>query len=268
MVKPKKVIIIARFFQASGLSSFLFFILKWWHGGRFIRIVNYHGTEADYRESFESQLVYYKKYYQPMSLQDVERVFDRGGWNYSKPGIILTFDDGLKSNYDVAVPLLEKHGFTGMFFISSGLIREDRNLGRYMSWDELKNLSVNHVVGCHTHTHMRLKKGIDDVTLEKEIYQSKKLIESHLGESIDSFCWVGGEKWSYSSLAALKIREAGYKYSFMTNCYPVTCRSSRLQLQRTNIEANWPLFLVNFYLCGLVDLVYTKKRRYVNTITS
>lgn len=239
-----------------------------WHGKKFIRIVNYHGTDAENKENFESQLIYYKKNYQPMSLKDIDSVLMWGGWNHSKPGIMLTFDDGLKSNYDIAIPLLEKHGFTGTFFISSGLIREGGNLGRYMCWDELKNLSVNHVVGCHTHTHMRLKEGTDEGTLEKEIFKSKKLIEMHLGEPVDSFCWVGGERWSYGSLAALKIREAGYKYSFMTNCCPITRASNRLQLQRTNIEASWPLFLVDFYLCGLVDIIYLKKRHYVNAITS
>lgn len=79
MVKPKKVIIIARFLHVLGLSSFLFFLLKWWHGKRFIRIVNYHGTDAENKENFESQLIYYKKNYQPMSLKDIDSVLMGGG---------------------------------------------------------------------------------------------------------------------------------------------------------------------------------------------
>ena len=42
---------------------------------------------------------------------------------------------------------------------------------------------------------------------------------------------------------------------------------NRFQLQRTNIEADWPLSLVKFYLSGIMDIIYTGKRNRVNRIT-
>ena len=52
--------------------------------------------------------------------------------------IVLTFDDGKKSNATFAAPLLSRHGFGATFFITEGLEFSDKS--RYMAWDEIKGL--------------------------------------------------------------------------------------------------------------------------------
>lgn len=81
---------------------------------------------------------------------------------------------------------------------------------------------------------------------------------------MDSFCWVGGEERSYSAAAARLIRKCGYRYAFMTNSSLVRPGTSPLQIQRTNIEASWPLEIVEFQLSGIVDLLYHRRKLRVN----
>ncbi len=40
-----------------------------------------------------------------------------------------------------------------------------------------------------------------------------------------------------------------------------------LQIQRTNLEAAWPLDVVRFQLSGVMDALYAPKRRRVNRLT-
>jgi peptidoglycan/xylan/chitin deacetylase (PgdA/CDA1 family) len=130
-----------------------------------------------------------------------------------------------------------------------------------MSWDELRGLAQTHVVGCHTATHLRIRSDVSEEVLFREIAESKALLEERLGRPVEAFCWVGGPGHKYTREAALAIRQAGYRYAFMQNSCPVTPRSNPLQLQRTNIEAEWPLDIAAFQVSGAMDLLFTAKRR-------
>jgi hypothetical protein len=54
----------------------------------------------------------------------------------------------------------------------------------------------------------------------------------------------------------------------MTNNFVNRPDTHPLQLQRTNIESENPLWLVKFQLSGLMDLLYLGKRRRVNRLTA
>jgi peptidoglycan/xylan/chitin deacetylase (PgdA/CDA1 family) len=147
--------------------------------------------------------------------------------------------------------------------------RENYNDGRMaMTWNEIQQLDKKHVIGCHTKTHHRMVASTPKNQLQSEIRVSKRILEEKLGHTVDIFCWVGGEELSYSGQGAQTIREATYKYSFMTNCMPITIHTNPLQLQRYNVESRWPINLVKFTLSGVMDLLYMPKRKRVNKLTS
>ena len=56
--------------------------------------------------------------YQSLSLSEALSLL-LGKRTLSKPGIVLCFDDGFRSVYDVAFPVLRAHGFTATFFVIS-----------------------------------------------------------------------------------------------------------------------------------------------------
>jgi peptidoglycan/xylan/chitin deacetylase (PgdA/CDA1 family) len=254
-------------------------------GRHYLRAVNYHDVPPSCSANFERQLAYYKRHFSPAGLDDLDRFFTTGRWHQRKPGLILAFDDGLRFHHDVAAPLLEQYGFVGWFFVPPAFAQAPpqgqkefarkhkiqfapENSDRIaMSSEEVRDLAQRHVVGCHTLTHSRLCEGTPENQLADEVVASKALLERWLGKEVVTFCWVGGEESSYSACAARAIQAAGFRYAFMTNAGAIRPGHEPMQLQRVNIEADWPLSLLCFQLCGAVDAAYTLKRRRVNRVT-
>jgi peptidoglycan/xylan/chitin deacetylase (PgdA/CDA1 family) len=255
---------------------------------RSIRLVNSHDTPPSAVESYHRQLAFYARHFAGAGPADLAGLLAAGRWDKDRPGLILTFDDGLRTHYDVAAPLLEEHGFVGWFFVPLQFVdtpveqqvafaRAHRIQasapppdGRIaMSWEELRDLvRRGHVVGCHTRTHLRLADGTPPELLEDEIVAAKTDLEARLGGSVEHFCWVGGEEGSYSRAAAERIRSAGYRYGWMTCSASCAAGTDPFHLHRTNVEPAWPLRLVRLQLCGLADLANAAKRRRVDALTA
>ena len=250
----------------------------------YIRAINYHGTPASSAASFERQLAFYAEHFASVSMEDLDNFFRLRRWEKDRPGLIVSFDDGLYSNYSVAAPLLEKYGFCGWFFVPTDFIAtppsqqlefanthhmgtDDTSPGDKrvaMSWDEIRDLDRRqHVIGCHTRTHRRMSPDLLDDVLEYEISTGKSVLEEELGHPCDCYCWVGGEERTYTTAAARMIRKAGYRYSFTTNSFPITRKANPHRLERNNVESNWSLALASFELCGFQDLRYAPKRKRV-----
>lgn len=252
-------------------------------GNQFVRIVNYHDTPLLHARKFKRQLEWCAKHFSPVGEDDLAGLLNNGEWNKPKPGLIISFDDGLRSNYEVAAPLLEHFGFVGWFFIPTDFIntppsqqieyaREKYILGvetepMAMSWDELRRLSNKHVIGAHTQSHRRMTKDLSQSEIESEIAGSKSIIEEQIGKPIRSFCWVGGETHAYQPAAAKCVRDAGYDFAFMTCSEPVTASTNPYQLHRTHLECYWALAMVRLQTCGIADAFNDKKRAVVNRIT-
>lgn len=278
--------LVARTFSLTGVSSALLRAQSLVPRG-YVRVVNYHGTPPEHAARFEAQVAWLAAHFAPVTEAALDDFFRTGRWGAPKPGIIVSFDDGLRSNYAVAAPTLERHGLVGWFFVPVGFIdtppeaqrafAEARQVqvdhawpdGRLaMSWDELRALSRRHVIGSHTRSHLRLGSEVAPAALEDEIVRTRDDLAAHLGKPANAFCWVGGEESSYSAEAARVVRRAGYRYAFMTNNAPIVASTDPLQLQRTNLEASWSLDVLRFQLSGVMDAAYAPKRERVNRLTA
>jgi len=246
----------------------------------FVQAVTYHGISAESKTNLREQLRWYSNNYVNCRLSDLRNLLSCGTWDFDKPGLIISFDDGLRSNFDVALPLLEEYGFTGWFMIPAGFIESEpnrqiefarRNLIDYnseyineriaMSWDELRELERRgHIVTCHSMNHKRLSDKLTQSDLEIEINDSKKMLESRLGHPIDSFTWVGGEKWAYGRGAYKMMLTFKYALVFCTNCAPITAKQSPYFLQRYHVESNYQIERIRLVLGGFYDFMYIWKR--------
>jgi peptidoglycan/xylan/chitin deacetylase (PgdA/CDA1 family) len=273
----------------TGLDRALLALQQARRGGRFIRLVNSHDTPRSSLDSYRRQLAFYARHFDGVGASDLERLLAEGRWDKGKPGLVLTFDDGLRNHYDVAAPLLEELGFVGWFFVPLQFIdtpvpqqaafARSHHIqasdprppdGRIATnWEELRDLvRRGHVVGCHTRTHHRLSADTPPEQLDDEIVTVKADLEARLGRSVTHFCWVGGEERSYSRAAAERIRAAGYRYGHMTCSSPCAAGTDRLHLHRTNVEPAWPLHAVRLQLCGIADWANAAKRRRVDALTA
>lgn len=108
--------------------------------------------------------------------------------NDKQSAFSLTFDDGLKSHYDYAKPVLDEFGFKGTFYVLPPFLVEDNQtpIWRYGTWSEFQQMAAEgHEIGSHTMNHDTLTllpwgdvntKG----TLLYELYQSKDSIEQRI----------------------------------------------------------------------------------------
>ncbi len=255
---------IAKVFDVFYVSDIVLSLLNFTLNNNYVRIINYHNILKKNVCNFETHVKWYKDHFEDCDYEKLENFLQKKYCFKNKPGIMITFDDGFAGNYYNAYPILQKHGFTGYYFVSTGLVGQNG----YMDSMQLKEMiSSKHVVGCHTYNHHRIDANDDKETLSNEIFQAKLDLETMLDNKIDFFCWVGGEEKTYTRAAAALIRNCGYKYAVMTNSEPVLQSTNPMQMQRTNINDDWDLSLVKFQLSGIIDWKYKEKCQRIKKLT-
>jgi peptidoglycan/xylan/chitin deacetylase (PgdA/CDA1 family) len=112
--------------------------------------------------------------------------------------ISLTFDDGLRCQFDKALPLLDKYRIPATFFlIANQYATHDRWLGHTNDWwkltwskedvSMLKEIVRNgHEIGSHSVSHHPTQI---EMNPEFEAQKSKELIESWIESEVNSFCY-------------------------------------------------------------------------------
>jgi peptidoglycan/xylan/chitin deacetylase (PgdA/CDA1 family) len=120
----------------------------------------------------------------------------------SKP-VILSFDDGWRSQYTEALPILKKYGFIATFFLYPNVIEHEN----YMTWDEVRALrDAGMEIGSHSKSHQYMTKQTPEEQL-LEVERSKEILEEKLGVEVATFAYPFG--LSDASLQAM-LQDTGY----------------------------------------------------------
>jgi peptidoglycan/xylan/chitin deacetylase (PgdA/CDA1 family) len=99
--------------------------------------------------------------------------------------VILNFDDGRKSQFTQAKPILDKYGFKATFYVVCNYIGKKDG---YMDWNEIKTLhKEGHDIGSHSMNHVRLEK-LSKKSVQYEVGQSKRCLQDH-GINAKSFAY-------------------------------------------------------------------------------
>jgi peptidoglycan/xylan/chitin deacetylase (PgdA/CDA1 family) len=252
-------------------------------GNAFLRAVFYHDTPPSEASNLEAHFAYYREHFVPVSLDEAAEFLETGCWKKEAPGIMVWFDDALRTNYHVALPLLKKYSLVGWFSIPTGFVdaaeansaewatehsivpRHAYDDGRVcLSWNEVRDLdSSGHVICSHTVNHHRMVSSTSQEHMEYEIVASKARLEEMLGHEVPGFTWVGGEEWTYNRAALDIARQAGYRYCFTSLLGLIHPRSNPYFLNRIGVESPAGLDVVRLQLCGLMDMVTATRRRRV-----
>lgn len=139
----------------------------------------------------------------------------RGEKNIPKKSAVITIDDGYSSAYDVARPILKKHGYPWTYFVYTKFVGSG---GKSITWEQLQVMHDEGIeIGSHSVSHIDLRevKGKTpdayEQWLREEIVGSKQIIERHLGSKIQFFAYPAG---GYNSKVRALIKEAGYEGAF------------------------------------------------------
>lgn len=247
-----------------------------------LRAVCYHATPPASKDSFARQLDYFAEHYESVDEEKLSCFLD-GTLAHAKPLLIISFDDGMFDNYEVAAPLLEERNLVGWFFIPADLpsvpvesqrafflehhitIPPAAGYPLAMNWVQIQNLAFRgHVIGSHTKSHMRMRDDVDDATIQEEIIVAKQHIEDRLGKRVASFAWVGGEPQTYCRKAYSALIDAGFSFIFTTQS-ELFVKTARLQktpviIHRTVLDADMPYWLFRAKEGGLSDFLHRKRR--------
>jgi peptidoglycan/xylan/chitin deacetylase (PgdA/CDA1 family) len=175
------------------------------------------------RERFRRQISFLRKTgYRFVTLSDLA-VLKKS----KAPGkyAAITFDDGSRDIFNHALPVLRDFHAPATVFVITDFVGQDRffpwdlefqrqgkiNLSKEdtsMSWDELSLLVRDGwEIGSHTQSHPFLTE-IPLSQAEKEISESKRILEDTLGIRVTSFCYPAG----YANLQLALLTEAcGYE---------------------------------------------------------
>jgi peptidoglycan/xylan/chitin deacetylase (PgdA/CDA1 family) len=196
-----------------------------------IRTVNFHNTSPQRAHIFGRQLELCGKYFSSVNEDDLDRYLATGLWQKEKPGVILAFYEGYRNGYDVVLPLLERYGLTGWFFVITGFIdcapqdqldyalehgigieSRDYDDGRYaLSWDELRALDRSHVIASHALSHEAIAPMSADQQ-EAEIMRSQQVLSQQLGHPVRTFVSRGGPAYGEHEQTDRLIEAAGYQF--------------------------------------------------------
>jgi peptidoglycan/xylan/chitin deacetylase (PgdA/CDA1 family) len=133
---------------------------------------------------------------------------------------------------------------------------ESLGRGLFMSWEQIRALRRGGMdIGAHTHTHPVLAQ-LPEPDQWSELVESKRVLESELGEEVIAMSYPVGGKQSFTGVTKRLAREAGYRLAF--SYHPSIIRPGRLEpfeIQRVSVDASvgFPLFrtrTISYYMLG------------------
>jgi peptidoglycan/xylan/chitin deacetylase (PgdA/CDA1 family) len=150
--------------------------------------------------------------FEVVRLEDLVKAHAAGGPLPDRAAAI-TFDDGYRSIYEAAWPLLKRRGWPFTVFVNSA--PHDRGSPLFMSWEQLRELSeggatiANHTV---SHPHLLERSPGQDETawrrwVATEITEAQARIRQEIGAAPNLFAWPFGE---FNAALLEVLGELGY----------------------------------------------------------
>ncbi|PKL92832.1 MAG: hypothetical protein CVV21_00365 [Candidatus Goldiibacteriota bacterium HGW-Goldbacteria-1] len=198
-------------------------------------------------DMFEEHLKYLKENkYNVISMSEYVKYVEKGK-NPPAKTVVITIDDGYRSIYEKAYPLLKKYGYTATTYLYNHFLPGGKNA---LNVAQIKEMAADGFeFGSHSATHpilslkQKTRKGkkylMDDKEylgfLENEILGSKKYLEDKTGLVMDTIAYPYG---AYSEEVIAFVKKAGYKAGFSVVPSYNTAETDKYALKRTMLYNN------------------------------
>jgi len=157
--------------------------------------------------------------------------------------VVITFDDGWRSVYDIAWPILKKYGYPATLFVYTDLIVGSRET---LSWEQVRELSRDGLdIQCHSKTHrylgrMERKESFRNYfeSVRKEIVESSKILRRHTGREVKYLAYPYGDT---NALVVAMTRQEGYRLAFTVERESAPFFSNDFRVSREMIYGSFSL---------------------------
>ncbi len=235
-----------------------------------LRVLTYHRVNRTspkdrlsvHTDSFRKQMLYLaRKGYHTLTAEDLSEIL-RQKRPIPRRSILITFDDGYRDNFTDAYPVLREFGFKATVFVATELVGKTHDGHPMLRWNEIQEMTTGGIsLGSHTARHVYLNE-VSPETGRRELEDSKRLLETKLGQNVRSFCYPFGD---LDGESVAWVKGAGYDIAFTTRPGPVQQSTDPFWVSRTEVSGFDTLFDFRKKLAGAFDwlhrFVQRKKKR-------
>jgi peptidoglycan/xylan/chitin deacetylase (PgdA/CDA1 family) len=134
----------------------------------------------------------------------LDRVYDawfKGG-NLPRKPVVVSFDDGYRSQYTDGLPVMQKLGWPGVLNLKVDALAQHE-----LSQDQVRTMiDDGWEVDSHTISHADVTQ-IFGSDLTREVAGSRRILQRRFGIPVDFFCYPAGR---YDAAAERAVEDAGY----------------------------------------------------------
>jgi peptidoglycan/xylan/chitin deacetylase (PgdA/CDA1 family) len=210
----QKLIIPLKYFERGGLTV---------KGYQTVPVLTYHKFSPSKTDkmtvtgsAFEEQMKFLKdRGYHVITLN---QLFDFLDFKIQIPkkSVVITIDDGWRSTYEIAYPILKKYGYPATLFVYTALITGSKQT---LNWDLINEMADNGIdLQCHTRTHRKLtalasKESFKEYfeAIEKEFLDAAKTIKMRTSREVRYIAYPFGE---INHLGVALLKKQGYRGGF------------------------------------------------------
>jgi len=182
-------------------------------------------------KTFDRQMEWLKsRGYQGVSLNQVYDAWFAGGELPEKP-VVVSFDDGYRSQYVYARPELRKLGWPGVLSVIAGRVGQPNA--------ELSVAMVQTMINdgweldSHTINHVDVSQATG-AQLQQEVAGSRRMLHQRFQQPVNFFCYPSGR---YDDQAIQAVRSAGYLGATTTD-EGLAGRSEMFTLKRIRVDGS------------------------------
>jgi peptidoglycan/xylan/chitin deacetylase (PgdA/CDA1 family) len=176
---------------------------------------------------FASHMRYLARHrYHVVTLQQVWRHW-RGGRALPRKPVVVSFDDGFKSWFTRAYPILRRRGWAGTMNLALSHLNGIDVRARWVR----KLIAAGWELDSHSLTHPALT-GLGDSALRREVAGSRARLRRIFDVPVNFFCYPSGR---YDARVVAAVREAGYRGA-TTTVEGFAVLGERFVLRRVRID--------------------------------
>lgn len=210
---------------------------------RYVNVIYYHDVVHDEGDSYmRTNLSVFVSQMEWLLKQGCETLcFDELNaetQNFKKMRVLITFDDGWKSNYTEIFDYMRGRGLKYNVFLTVGEIGINPE---YMTWEMVREMHDSGVVGfgVHTYTHPSMAD-LTKVDFHHEVKDADILFEEEMGYKPLDFCYPFGY---YSEESNLRLeKESGYQRIYTSQRLYSYTQNGRIVFGRNGISTDYPLY--------------------------